>query len=95
MISPGYILRLTPQTAFTSGLVSEVNLLTSREMTMDSVPAVEEATGSMSSPAKSASSEAVSDSERCNAPGTGAGCFLSNYKHTGFYREGHLVANLG
>ena len=75
MISPGYILRLTPQTAFTSGFVSEVNVLTIREMTMDSVPAIDEATGSMSSPAKSASSEAVRDRERCRAPGPG--CFLS------------------
>ena len=75
VISPGYILRLTPQTARTSGFVSEVNVLAMREMTMDSVPATEEATASMSSPAKSASSEAVRDSERFRAPRWG--CFLS------------------
>ena len=75
VISPGYILRLTPQTALTSGFVSEVNVLAIREMTMDSVPAIEDATASMSSPAKSASSEAVRDRERFRAPGWG--CFLS------------------
>ena len=80
VISPGYILRLTPQTALTSGFVSEVNVLAIREMTMDSVPAIEDATASMSSPVNSASSEAVRDRERFRAPGWG--CFLSTYvKH--------------
>ena len=61
VISPGYILRLTPQTACTLGFVSELNVLTSREMTMDSVPTIDEGTGSMSSPAKSATSVADKD----------------------------------
>ena len=61
MISPGYTLRLTPQTACTFVLVSEVNVLTSREMTMDSVPTIDDGMGSMSSPAKSATSDAGKD----------------------------------